>query len=215
MERHDRCHEAASKLRTSLVPLRVKYKPNEAPQKFLTPSEVRSILQEFPLKDIFLCPCSTCEKFSGYTADDRVRYYNEVDLLENYAPMMALLIVSNCAGLIYEFQQRQLRLDKPLQEDELAFMSELQINAELSEVETRKRLILDEQYSYTACVLNVDDVFQEVGSKEALPIEDDDDQVGKGAFGEVFAFKIMNEYKGEGYRHMKASSFHCIVSSCQ
>ncbi|MCJ1271178.1 hypothetical protein MMC22_011077 [Lobaria immixta] len=197
------CTVIASKLRSARTPLDVRQKPDRAPQFLITPANVKRILKEGPIEQLFLCPCHNCESFSGCSAPDRRKYYREAELADKYAIIWALLITLNYSGLIYEFQKNEITLHQRLHEGHLRFLNTLISGDIANDVIER---ILNDQFKFFARPFEIRDVERRIPEDEALAIEEDKEPVGQGDSGEVFAFRILEEYKGEGFRDFKPTN---------
>lgn len=196
---------ATLRLRLSKYRLNVRYKPDTAPTHFITPTTIKSVLKSGPLEQLLFCPCDSCDKYSGSSADERKKRYQNDDLDEKYYTVFALLLAENCAGLIWRFQKRDITL-RPIYEGQLGFLmpqlSSFFTDEQVTDVTNR---IMNNQFCYFARSLEVGKIDKEYDSNEALPIEEDEDPVGEGGFAEVFAFKILEEYKGGGYKDLEVT----------
>ena len=199
-----RCAAIGAKLRLRLSPLKVKHKPDDAPTHFIAPTLIKSILNSGPVEQLLFCACDTCQKYSLLSADGRKRRFQNFKLDDKYFTLFALLLTENCTGLIWEFYKRDIILDRPIYKTQLDFLTDLLSDHCTSEeiIDTENRIIQN-QFRFFAKPLDTGTIDKEYDSKEALPIEDDERPVGKGGFGEVYAFKIFEEYKGAGYRNFE------------
>lgn len=199
-----RCRVTAAALRQELKQnkLNVRYKPEAAPQNFITPLKVKSILKNGPVQQLFLCSCSFCNDFSGCLAGERESRYQEDELAGPYATVFALLITENCAGLIYEFQKRKITLDKRIYREQLKFLESMLTERFGDEIQAKDVVcrILQNQFKFYAQPFEIRNVEMEIEPEEALPIDEDEEPLGKGDTAEVFRFKIWEEYKGSGYK---------------
>lgn len=202
------CDQIGARLRHSEKLLNVRHKPRSAPETFLKPVDVKKVLATGPVEELFLCPCESCCWYSNCSAERRRDNYRPKELMGAYATIFALLLMENCAALIYEFQKREITLDQRLYQDHLNFLLPLltprwsetantTVQIQVKELQTR---ILKRQHVLFARPLEVRDVQRELDAEEALPIDEDEQSKGKGGFGEVFAFRIFEEYKGEGFK---------------
>lgn len=200
-----RCTVIAAELREARDELNVRKKPRSAPQLFITPTKVKEILKQGPIQQLFLCPCPSCETCFGCSADDRKKYYREAELAGDYATIYALLTTLNWPGLIYEFQKNQTTLDRRLCKENLQFLIEpLSTRFKRVIADDVIRRILTDQFMFFARPFEIrQNVESRIPADEALPIVEDEEPVGKGDSGKVYAFKILKDYKGEGFRNLK------------
>lgn len=213
------CDEIGAKLRNKNrdTVLNVRDKPSSAPETFLTPEDVKSILKTGPVEELFLCRCETCRRYSNYTAEQRKVKCLPKELMGKYATMFALLLMEKCGALIWEFQRKDIHLDRRLYQEDLDFLLPLltqrwpktpRTTVE-NQVKDLQNGILKTQFFLYARRLEVRDVDREIDACEALPIDEDAESRGEGDFGKVYAFKILEEYKGEGFQalEVRSSSF--------
>lgn len=202
-----RCAAIGATLRLGLSKsrLNVRYKPDTAPTYFITPTTIKKVLKSGPIEQLLFCPCDSCDKYSGSSADERKKRYQNDKFDEKYVTVFALLLTENCAGLIWHFQKKEITLG-PIYEEQLNFLmpqlSGLFTEEEVIDVTNR---IMKNQFCFFARSLEIGKIDKEYNSDEALPIEEDEVPVGKGGFAEVFAFKILEEYKGEGYKDLEVT----------
>lgn len=204
------CDVIAAKLRIELRKneLNLHHKPDDAPREFITPTNVKAILKTGPIEQLFLCSCINCENYSGCVVDDRRVRYEEDELTDAYATIFALLLTENCPGLIHEFQKRRITLDRRLYKEQIGFLKPILIerfNDETIAVELEYR-ILANQFKFYAQPFEIRNVEMEIEPHEALPIDEEERPMGEGSSAEVFAFKILEEYKGNGYKDLKVTS---------
>lgn len=188
--------------------MNVRHKPASAPETFLTPEDVKTIFETSPVENLFLCPCSKCLWFSNCTVEKRRVNFRPDALMGAYATIFALLILENCAALIYEFQKREIILDRRLYDDQLEFLLPLltsrypttRVTDAPTYVKDLRKRLLKTQFVLFARPFEVQDVERELDAQEALPIDEDKVPKGAGDSGEVFAFRILEEYKGAGFK---------------
>lgn len=202
-----RCAAIAASLRIRLgeSPLNIRRKPDTAPKNFISPATIKSVLDTGPIEQLLFCACDACAKYSGLSADERKIRYGDIELAEKYVSLFALLLALNCAGLFWWFQNKGVgTLDQPISEKTLdsltSFLTDHFTNDEAKDVRNR---IGDLQYSFFARPLEIGKIDIEYHPKEALPIDEDDNPKGEGSYGEVYAFKILDEYRGDGYKAFK------------
>ena len=200
-----RCTVIAAKLRAAQDKLTVKKKPPSAPQCFITPTKVKEILKQGPIENLFLCPCFHCETCSGCSANDRKEYYREAELAGDYATIYALLATLDWPGLIYEFQKNQTTLDRRLFKEHLQFLiTPLSTRFTPGVADDVIKRILTDQFMFFARPIEIrQNVESRIPADEALPIVEDELPVGEGGSGKVYAFKILEDYKGKGFRDLK------------
>ena len=211
------CATVGARIREKLKEnkLNVRQKPYDAPRHFIDPSSVKTILRTGTIEQIIHCPCDRCGEYSGCRVDERRSRYGKDELAEladEYAPIFALLLAEDCAGLIYDFQRNKITLHKRLYSDQLSFLEPILIERlkykhRVNDVVGR---ILEHQFQYYAQPFEIGDVEREIQPEEALPIDEDEKPVGEGSSAEVFAFKILEGYKGKGFKDLKVIStqFH-------
>lgn len=196
-----RCAAIGATLRLRLSRLNVRHRPDPAPTVFITPTTIKNVLKSGPMEQLLFCACDSCHKYSRSSADERKQRYQKYELPDEYVTVFALLLKENCAGLIWEFQKKTITLDRPIFEQQLDFLMPLLsgpfTTEEVIDVVSR---ITKSQFCFFARPLERGVIEKEYDPREALPIEEDETSVGKGGFGEVFAFKILEEYKGAGYK---------------
>lgn len=201
-----RCAAIAATLRNRLdeSPLNVRHKPDGAPKNFISRTTIKSVLNTGPIEQLLFCACDACAKYSGSSADERKILYPNIELAEKYVSLFALLLALNCAGLFWWFQKDGVTLDQPISETTLASLTSfLSDHFTIEEAIDVKNRIKGLQYSFFARPLERGKIYKEYNSKEALPIDEDDNLKGEGSFGEVYAFKILDEYMGDGYKALK------------
>ncbi|KAI9800579.1 MAG: hypothetical protein M1833_003237 [Piccolia ochrophora] len=202
-----RCQEIGARLRNEKVPLKVKDKPPEAPWSIITPTKVRAILRQGPPRDLFCCECSSCESQSGVDARVRQIYYDESLLIGVYATIWALLVDLDYAGLMCAFMRKQLVLDRRIYPAQLEWLDQLVPPLSEANVTDLRRRLLKEQFVYTASPLEILNIEQELDPESALPIEDEEVPRGTGSFGKVWAFRILDDYMGSGFRRLGCERF--------
>lgn len=203
-----RCAAIASRLRNERSRVNVRHKPDAAPTYFIIPTKTKIVLKEGPIDQLLFCACENCQIYSGLSADERRNQYpHELD--NKYFTVFALLITENCAGLIWDFQRKGITLDKQIYKEQLDFLLLLLKGRSITKdeiIDVTSRIIKN-QFCFFAPLFETGKIDKEYGSEEALPIDEEKDPVGEGGFGEVFAFKIFEEYKGAGYKALEVTQF--------
>lgn len=195
---------AALRLRLSESPLNVNDRPDTAPKKFITLATIKTVLKFGPIEQLLFCPCDSCQRFSGSSADERKRRYQKDKFDENYLTVFALLLAENCAGLIWDFQKRDITL-RPIYREQLGFLMPQLSGFSNDQVIELTNRIIEKQFFFFARSLETGKIDKEYNSDEVLPIEEDETPVGKGGFAEVYAFKILEGYKGGGYKDLEVT----------
>ena len=197
------CHKIRAQLHHARVQSSARYLPHKSPTFYVPIGKVHRILKGQDLEDAYRCPCSVCKTTSGVVdgEDTRQDTFNEKELSGTYATIFAVLIWVQYPGWIHEFQKRKLHLDSDqfLELGHLDFLGTFPERLRGDEVQALKDAIVDAQFNFRVRKLESRKIITEMDHREFLPIEDNPEAKGQGAFGEVFAFKVHDGYEGEGF----------------
>ncbi|MCJ1462466.1 hypothetical protein MMC07_001068 [Pseudocyphellaria aurata] len=206
-----RCQAIGAYLRNRIKesPLKVRQKPDSAPKHFITLNQIKPILERGPIDQLLYCLCEKCQEYSGFSADERRSRFRNDELEEKYFTVFALLLTEHCAGLIWEFHKREITLGpQRIYNEQLEFLEDLVgslfTHHEVTDVRDR---ILKHQFIFFAQPLETRNTEKEIAPEEALPIDEEESPIGEGGFGKVYAFKILEEYKGAGYKDLDTDKF--------
>lgn len=157
-----------------------------APDFYFPKSIIVEFFRGLSAKDIFLCECGNCKRYSRaeYGTDNRIDQIVNIErrLLEDYLLIYALLIYHKRPTLIGRFIQEEVRLDgdRFLNAIDLAFLSTLNDATFLQDS------ILRDQWRFQIRPLVMSPQAMVYQSKEVVPIEEDSDPIGSGQFGSVY-----------------------------
>jgi hypothetical protein len=157
-----------------------------APDFYFPKSIIVEFFRGLSAKDIFLCECENCKRYSRaeYGTDNRIDQIVNIErrLLEDYLLIYALLIYHKRPTLIGRFIQEEVRLDggRFLNAIDLAFLSALNDATFLQDS------ILRDQWRFQIRPLVMSPQAMVYQSKEVVPIKEDSDPIGSGQFGTVY-----------------------------
>ncbi|KAI9788753.1 MAG: hypothetical protein M1816_006610 [Peltula sp. TS41687] len=205
------CYSArVSLLEKKKVP-QSKFLPPGRPDFYIPRSSISRVLQDHPVRDIFLCDCEWCRKCAGVVADvdDRGPRFDESELLGEYATIFALLIYVDHPGLIHRFRRERVTLDGThfLAENDLRFLFKLDVLDKRAAQSLQDEILLH-QYKFQVRKLELRNEETTIRAEEVFPIDEEPAREGRGDFGEVFAFSIQHdEYRGESFKAHQITRF--------
>jgi len=178
------------------------------PIPYFPRSRVVKVLEEFPVGDIFTCSCAKCVHHAdlGGKVDVRHMGVDEKELLGPYATIYGLLIYLRYPFLISLFLQNSTNLENGyLSKDSLGFLKQSR-TLNTGQVEIYIDEIVEGQYRFRVRRFLSRKTVTIIDEAEILPIEEDSKRVGRGDFGEVYAFDCPLEYMDETLQLKQVSS---------
>ncbi|KAI9893695.1 MAG: hypothetical protein M1814_005911 [Vezdaea aestivalis] len=186
--------------------------PQDCPRRqFITRSAIEAILKPPDqgleiLKQLYCCPCSDCLNHSGgrdegsRRADWALRDLQQ-RLSSTFLTLFALLISLRCPGLVRYFLQRHLSLRPSLGADQIAsVLGDCPTTCvHPDEIRYCATAIHRDQFKFDAInlIFSIQSFSTTIPAEEVLPIQDDDQHLGNGGFGKVYAFRILSGHAGD------------------
>lgn len=171
---------------------------------------LRDEVDGIDLEDIFICPCSRCNRDGGST-EDRATHYGPrraEELRTEYASIFALLIYMNRPGLIRIFQTYEMRIHYAhyLREEDFSRMQ--REHPGILDFDTVKSYVLAEQYNFFVRALRLNSDITKIPAQEVLPIKEDLEPKGEGSFAEVRCFEFQDpEYRSRDFGQVRLRKF--------
>jgi hypothetical protein len=203
------CDQARTRLISEKVEPRSRLLPRKSPEYYFPIKAIRKVLKSpadgLELKHLFQCSCPRCRRLAAANGrrdnlDDNFSDETEQELLGDYAAIYALLIYINKPGLIHRIRQKGIQLQGTnfLNAGNLSFLFEKGYLSNENEAKGVQDEILEHQYKFLIRKLDTHDEITEISEKETLPIDEDEDPIGKGSFAEVHGFKLHDDdYLGD------------------
>jgi hypothetical protein len=170
-------------------------------------SRVVKVLEEYPVDDIFTCSCDKCLHHAalGDKVDARHKSIDKKELLGDYATIYGLLIFLRYPYLISLFLQHCTNLENGyLSKGNLGFLNQSK-TLDAEQVEIIIGEILEDQYRFRVRRFLSRKTVTIIDEAEILPIKEDSTRVGRGDFGEVYAFDCPLEYMDDTLQAKKVS----------
>lgn len=171
-------------------------------------SGIIKILTDFPVEKIFTCDCERCRHHADFRGgiDSRPQEVDKGELLGTYATIYALLIYLRFPSLISIFLRHKIFLaNRYLSDDNLKCLDQCKALTP-SQAQIIRGEILEYQYRFhVQTVLGSRKGITAMSEEEIFPIEEDEEAVGKGDFGEVYAFCLPDEYIDSGLKSRQVS----------
>ncbi|KAF2827275.1 kinase-like protein [Ophiobolus disseminans] len=190
------CERARERLVGQQVTTCSNHLPRACPTSYFPRSRIVKVLTDFPVQDIFTCDCQRCQRHADALTggDYRKKGVEENELLGPYATIYGLLIFLGYPGLISIFQGYRITLENGyLNEGNLSCLDQCRTITPGQRLIIRDE-ILEAQYRFHVQDFLARKTVTTIGEKEVFPIQEDDVPIGKGDFGEVYAFKFPDEY---------------------
>lgn len=150
---------------------------------------------------LFLCPCMRCT-LDGGSAEYRSDCFSkrrQQELQGEYALIYALLIYVRRPGLIQKFQKYELKLEGTRYLCDADF-DNFRRYEKIFDLELVQKKILQSQYSFLVRTLRPASDITSISRKELLPIKEDAELKGEGAFAEVRCFEFQDdEYRSRDF----------------
>ncbi|KAH7085295.1 kinase-like domain-containing protein [Paraphoma chrysanthemicola] len=179
------------------------------PVSYFPRSAVVKVLTEFPVGRIFTCSCYKCLLHVDLRGglDGRRKGLDEQELLGPYATVYGLLIFLRYPFLISLFLEHSKNLENGyFSKDNLKFLRESR-TLDAEQVDIIVEEIIEGQYRFHVRKFSLRKTVSRIGEAEILPIDEDIAPVGKGDFGQVYAFDCPPEYMDEMLVSKKISRF--------
>lgn len=167
------------------------------PTSYFPRKGIVQVLRDFPVRTIVMCACPRCEFHADLRGrlDDRNWTIEDSELLDRYATIYGLLIYLRYPGLITTFlrEQSYLAENHYLSEKELETLDKCRALTK-TQAQIIRREILENQHRFNVRSLRTRKFITTIDEEEILPIKEDNNPVGKGDLGEVYAFTFSDGY---------------------
>ncbi|KAF1845216.1 kinase-like protein [Cucurbitaria berberidis CBS 394.84] len=202
------CESARERLVIRQVTPQSKHLPR-GKTSYFPRSAIVDVLKEFPVQDIFTCNCARCRHYAGLQGglDDRRQRCSDRELLGKYATIYALLIYLRYPSLISIFLRQEVSLDKGyLSRRDLRVLDQYHVLTDRQKQIIRQE-VLETQHRFRVRHFIKRNEITDVDEQEILPIVERSTPIGKGDFGEVYAFELPDEYVDDDLKKLQIKSF--------
>jgi hypothetical protein len=205
------CQLARSRIAETYEPREFNFPPSDCPDEYYPRSRIIDVFKEDNLlRNVSNCQCPDCRRDADASAAADNRYFDEDELLGEYATIYALLIWLCRPGLIGLFQRNSacLTSNSFLSGPQLDFLRRENVSSHGSLV----REIIRTQFQFNIRALDARKP-PVMLRREILPIKEDTEPKARGEFGRVYGFTIKHsEYRGRGFGAQQVSIFILLHS---